>query len=142
MLLEQYQDAEAALLEGLSLEPRHEGMLATMATVTMALEPDEPASPTSPAASTPKRSAPSLPDLKQVWGVCTGCALRSRACDEANACKERLPLAVSSVTDTRRSHYDDEPSFGMFPCVDHPDRRFAVLGRWTARRTTWSASCA
>lgn len=58
MLLEQYQEAEAALLEGLGLEPRHEGMVATMATVAAALEP-EPASPTSPAfASTPKRSAP------------------------------------------------------------------------------------
>ena len=56
VLLEQYQEAEAALLEGLSLDPRHDGMLSTMAAVTAALEP-EPASPTSPAASTPKRSA-------------------------------------------------------------------------------------
>jgi len=74
VLLEQYQEAEAALLEGLGLEPRHEGMVATMATVAAALEP-EPASPTSPAASTPKRSAaqPSsdVPSGVYVTGFCS-----------------------------------------------------------------------
>ena len=53
-LLEHYKEAQAALLEGLSREPGHAGMRATMAAVDAAIGP-EPASPTSPVAAPTKR---------------------------------------------------------------------------------------
>ena len=84
VLLEQYQEAEAALLEGPGLEPRHEGMVATMATVAAALEP-EPASPTSPAVSTPKRSAPLLSDTPSGMYMPVLLSGSSRAHEEAYA---------------------------------------------------------
>lgn len=57
MLLEHYTEAQAALLEGLALEPGHAGMHASMAAVDAAIGPDEdePESPTSPAAGPAKR---------------------------------------------------------------------------------------
>ena len=57
MLLEQYTEAQAALLEGLALDPGHKGMHASMIAVDAALGP-EPSSPTSPAAVPPKRCTP------------------------------------------------------------------------------------
>ena len=56
MLLEQYTEARAALLEGLALDPGHSGMQRTMAAVDAAIG-TEPTSPTSPAAAPAKRSA-------------------------------------------------------------------------------------
>ena len=145
VLLEQYQEAEAALLEGLSLEPRHDGMLATMATVTAALEP-EPTSPTSPAASTPKRSgavAASATNLGCMPRLCSRPVLSS-AYDGAMKRRGAQAGCVRSVTsrhaDAATQHR--RPSGVASPCVDHLAERSAGRGCWTAPRTTWSASCA
>ena len=54
VLLEQYKEAQTALLEGLSRDPGHAGIRATMAAVDAAIGP-EPASPTSPVAAPTKK---------------------------------------------------------------------------------------